>query len=101
MTKRMKPEERKAEILEAALRATRKCGFASVRIQDIAIEAGCGYGTVSLYFNTMLQMRRAVMRAAIKREDLAILAQGLGIRDATARKAPQDMKEKAVKTLLG
>lgn len=100
MTKRMKPEERKADILEAALRASHKHGFATVRLQDIATEAECGYGTVSLYFNTMTQMRRAVVRAAIKREDLSIIAQALGIGDATARRAPIELKEKAVQTLV-
>lgn len=96
---RMKPADRKAEILEAALVAARKCGFSKFRQIDIAAEANVSYGLVSTYFKTMTQMRRAVMRAAINRKDLAILAQGLGCGDPDARKAPAELKAKAAKLL--
>lgn len=99
MATRLKPEVRKAEILEAALIAARKMGFAAVRQKDIADQAKCGFGTVSLYFSTMKQMRRAIMRAAVERQDLQLIAQGLGIGDSDARKAPEPIKLKAIALL--
>ena len=99
MSIRMKPADRKADILEAAIKAAQKHGFVAVRQKDIAEEAQCGFGTVSLYFSTMKQMRRAVMRAAIARGLLPIVAQGLGCMDPDARKAPPELKEKALKLL--
>lgn len=99
MTVRMKPENRKDAILEAGLVAARKVGFLNLRQADIAQEAGCAHGLVTRYFATMTQMRRAIMRAAIQRKDLALIAQGLGCGDADARKAPDDLKKKALKLL--
>jgi DNA-binding transcriptional regulator YbjK len=99
MATRMKPEARKADILEAAIKAAEKHGFADVRQKDIAEQAECGFGTVSLYFNTMTQMRRAIMRAAVERKNLKLIAQGLGIGHPEARKASDDIKKKALKLL--
>lgn len=87
MTIRMKPADRKQAILEAALKATETHGFGAVRQKHIAEVAACSYGTVSLYFNTMPQMRRAIMRAAIKSNIVNIIAQGFGIGDPDAKKA--------------
>lgn len=86
-TIRMKPAERKEAILQAAMTAAAAHGFANVRQKDIAEVANCSYGTVSLYFNTMPQMRRAIMRCAIKTDNIAIIAQGYRIEDSDAKKA--------------
>ncbi len=95
----MEPACRKESILDAALKAANKHGFAAMRQKDIAVMAKCGYGTVTLYFNTMTQMRRAVMRAAIKREDLAVIAQGIACGDPDAKKATPELKAKAIASL--
>jgi len=95
----MKPAERKADILDAAVKAAQRVGFMQVRQKDIADEAKCGFGTVSLYYNTMQQMRRAIMRAAIERKVLPIIAQGLAIRDTQAMKAPDALKKAALNSL--
>jgi molybdopterin-biosynthesis enzyme MoeA-like protein len=47
----------------------------------------------------MKQMRRAIIREAIQRKSLVIIAGGLGINDPDAQKAPDDLKAKAVKLL--
>lgn len=99
MATRMKPEARKAEILDAAVKAAKKCGFVAVRQKDIAEAAECGFGTVTLYFKTMTQMRRAIMRAAVERGELKIIAQGLGVGHPEARKASEDVKQKALALL--
>ncbi len=101
MSIRMTPANRKAAILAAAMTvaASKKIGFSAMRQKDIAEQAECGFGTVTLYFNTMTQMRRAVMREAIKQQDVAIIAQGLGIGDPDAKKAPPELKKKAAALL--
>lgn len=95
MAKRMKKEDRKAAILEAAIKVAEKIGFAQMRMSDIATEAECVNGTVTLYFSTMPQLRRAVMRAAIKRGVAKIVAAGLAMGDKDAKKAPEELKEAA------
>ena len=96
---RMKPADRQKQILDAAIVVAERIGFANVRQVDIATEAQCGFGTVSRYFNTMKQMRRAIIREAIQRKSLIIIAAGLGINDPDAQKAPDDLKRKAVSLL--
>ncbi len=100
MVTRMKPEARKDEILNAALVVATKLGFANVRVADIATQAGCGYGTVSYHFNTMTQMRRAMMRAAVERKILKIIAEGLVMRHPEAKKAPDDIQKKAIASFV-
>lgn len=95
----MQPSARKSEILDAALRVAAASGFAAMRQQDIATEAKCSYGTVSTHFTNMRTMRRAVMRAAIERKILLIIAQGLAAYDSDARKAPQALRKAALATL--
>jgi AcrR family transcriptional regulator len=99
MSVRLDAKDRQGEILEAALLVAQKMGFANIRQKDIAERAGCGYGTVTLHFKTMTQMRREIMRAAIKREILPIIAQGLGMGDPNAKKAPAEIKKKALASL--
>lgn len=95
----MKPADRKADILAAAITAAEKCGFGAVRQKDIAEQADCAFGLVTRYFNTMKQMRRAIMREAVRTKNLKIIAQGLAIADIDARKAPPELKVKAAKLL--
>lgn len=99
MAIRMDKEARKASVLEAAIVVAEKIGFANMRTKDIAAQAQCGYGTVTLYWSTLGKLRRAVMRAAIQRKSLKIIAVGLAIDDNDAKKAPADLKKAALATL--
>lgn len=96
---RMTPTDRKAAILDAAVTAAKKHGFARLRLVHIAEQAECSNALVVSHYGTMQQMRRAVMRAAIKQEILPIIAEGIATRDPVACKAPDVLKEKALATL--
>ena len=63
---RLNPEDRHALILDAALRMSRHYGYQKVTRADIASAAKCSEALVSQYFGTMVQVRRAVVRASIK-----------------------------------
>jgi AcrR family transcriptional regulator len=91
----MKKEDRKASILESAIAVAASAGFAQMRMSDVAKHAQCVNGTVTLYWRTMTQLRRAVMRAAINRGIAKIVAAGLAIGDKDAKKAPEALKEAA------
>jgi AcrR family transcriptional regulator len=95
----MTPADRKAAILDAAVAAAKKHGFARMRLSQIAEHAECSNALVVSHFGTMTQMRRAVMRAAIKQQILPIIAEGVATRDPVACKAPDDLKSKALATL--
>ena len=94
--RRLEPKDRKRELVDAGIVAARQVGFNNLRREDVARVAGCANGTLSLHFNTLGQFKRALMREAIKRGELRIIAEGLAIRDPNALKAPEDIKQKAI-----
>lgn len=93
--------DRKAEILTAAMTIAQTAGYNKVTLQDVAKQAGCTHGLVLYYFSTIVQLRRAIMSEAIHIRDAAILAQGLAIGDSKAKRAPPDLKAAAAAYLMG
>lgn len=98
---RMTPTDRKAAILEAAINVAQQKGFALFRLHHIAEAAECSNALVISHFSTMTQVKRAVMRAAIKREILSIIASGIVNAEPAAIKADPDLKRKALASLAG
>jgi AcrR family transcriptional regulator len=98
---RLKPVDRHASILDAALRMARLHGYQNITRVDIAVAAECSEALVSSYLGTMVQVRRAVVRAAIKQKDLAVLAQALAAKDTHAQKAHENLRRAAVALLVG
>ena len=100
--KRLRPADRKQEILNAAIKvAGRPGGWGKLTRDAVAKEAACSEGLVSKYFGTMIAFRRSIMRAAIGTENLAVIAQGLAAGDASAKKADPELKARALSTLAG
>ncbi len=100
--KRLLPDDRKYEILTAALIVAGEPGGWSKLTRDaVAREAKCADGLVSKYFGTMTAMRRTIMRSAVLTENLSILAQGLAMGDVHAQKADPELKARALNTLAG
>ncbi len=96
---KLKPEVRKDQIITAALDVAERVGYKQMLRKEVADEAKCGTGTVSLHFGTMTQLRTQVMRHAIKRKRLKVIAQGLAHNDQRALKAPENIKREAIATL--
>jgi len=100
--KRLLPDDRKHEILTAAIKvAARPGGWAKLTREAVAREAECADGLISKYFGTMTNFRRAIMRAAIAGKELSVIAQGLADGDSCAQKATESLKRKALATLRG
>lgn len=93
---RKAPVERKAEILQAALHCAAAHGFASFTRDQVAERANVCPASVNRYFNTMANLRRDVMRAAVRDRVLPVIAQGLVLRDRHALKAPADLRAQAL-----
>jgi len=96
---RVDPGLRRDQILTAAVHTARDEGYRRMTRDSIAKRAGVSESLISRYFNTMKQLRRDVMRAAIVQEVPEIIAQGLANGDKHAKKAPLALKEKAVALL--
>lgn len=96
----MTPTDRKASILDAAVIAAEKVGFTSVRQADIAKQADCAYGLITTYFKTMTQMRRAIMRAAVARGNLKLIAQGIANNHPAVSNLHPELRNKAIQSLM-
>lgn len=106
--KRMKPEARKEDILSAALPLAARKGYTAVTREEIAKAAGVSGPAVQYHFKTMAQLRRDLMRFAIKHAGLrlgscspglAVIAQGLAVKDPHAVKAEEAIRRAAVGAL--
>lgn len=100
MTKRLDPTDRRAAILDAAMRTSRTYGYRETTRKDIADAAKCSEALVSSYFGTMVQMRRAIVRRAIDIRDLEIIGQALAAKDRHVAKASANDRIEALARLL-
>jgi AcrR family transcriptional regulator len=98
-SKRLDPKQRTQQILNAAVRVAKKSGYLNITREAVAAEAGCSIGLVTLRFETMTQLKRAVIRQAVKERVLEVIAQGIVARDTYALRAPEELKKQAVAAL--
>lgn len=97
--KRLAPKDRTKQLLEVALQLAAQHGLATVTRNQIAEEAGVAPSLVSARLGTMDDMRRSVMRRAIKTETLPVIAAGLLARDQYALRAPEDLRRRAIESI--
>lgn len=93
--------EREAQILAAAIVVAERHGYHRFTLQQVADEAKVDKTLPIHYFGTMVQLRRKVMRAAIKQQVLAVIAQGITLRDPHAQKAPAELRARALQSFHG
>jgi len=99
MRKRLTKDERREEILTAALHLSKKHSYLSVTRGQIADHIGVASSLIMYHFKTMPQLRRDIMRAAIRNHVPEVIAQGLAAKDPRAIKAPDNLKEAAIQLL--
>jgi len=99
--KRLEPNARRAEILAAALIVAANGHYARMTRAQIAGMAGVAGPTVQHYLGTMSELREAVMREAVSRQCLVVIAQGLLAKDQHALCAPETLRRQALNTALG
>ena len=90
----------KDNILEVAYVMAQRDGFGTLTRDGVAAEAGVAMGSVNHHYGTMDALRDAVMRMAIEREDLPVIAQGIAAGHPIAQGAPLNVRTKALATLL-
>lgn len=89
---RLPKGERRAEILQAALDLAVTKGVDKVTQADVAKRVGVTHTLVIHYFGTVTQLRRDVMRAAVKDRIVPIVARGIALRDPHALKADDALR---------
>lgn len=89
--RRLLPKDRRAEILQSALKVATVAGYDKLTRAQVAAHANCAESLISAYFGTMCKFKRTIMRTAIKEKELTIIAQGLVAGDKYARKADKSL----------
>lgn len=87
--------ERDTVVLEAAIRVATREGWQWMTRALVADEAKLSRGSISNAFGGIINLKRAVARAAIQREILPILANVLAEKSPIAREIPDTLKERA------
>lgn len=94
-------KERKAQIIDHALREAARVGYLNVTREGIAKSAEISPALVTNYLGTMTKLRRSIMRHAVALEHLPVIAQGLASRDAQALKASAELRARAAASIAG
>ena len=93
MRRRIDPDKRKQEILEAAIGQAHKVGYMQMTRDQIAERCAVSRGLITPhYYATMDELRDAVITAAVDRAIVAIVLQGLAARDPIALDAPESLR---------
>jgi len=105
----LKKDVRRDQILTAAMDIALTHGYNTLTRDGVAERANVAAGQVNRIFNTMPQLRRAVIRSTVAQLKvnptnerlLMILAAGLSSRETPALNAPTEMKQEALQLLMG
>jgi AcrR family transcriptional regulator len=87
----------KSKILTAALAIAARVGIAATSRNAIAAKADCSTGSVSFHFGAGRQLQKAIVEAAIEREDMAVLGFAVAERHPTALRASDDLRARAIR----
>lgn len=95
MNERMDPKRRTDELLAVALRLAAARGWRTLTHAAVAQAAGVSQGLVVARLGTKHQMLRAVMRRAVSEGIVAVVAEGLAVKDKHALRADEALRERA------
>lgn len=98
---RLDPTVRTDQLLDAALAVVARDGWAALTRDAVAAAAGVSPGLVSARLGTMDQLRRSVMRRAVTRRVVRVVAEGLARRDPHAARADQTLRDECAAWVSG
>jgi len=101
MRTRIASFERSKAIVEAAFLVAADVGYQWITRESVAKRARCSTGLVNRYYGTMADLKDAVVRLAITREHLGIVADAIASRSHLAGGVPQELRERALRYLMG
>lgn len=94
-------EQNKTAMIDAALKMAEKIGFASLTRVKVAEACRVSPGLVSQRFGTLDAMRRDILRAAMKKESLSVLAYAVATKHPICKKFDPALRKKIAAHLTG
>lgn len=101
MTRSKRLDDRRQQILTAALSVAASAGYLRTTRDAVSVAAGCSPALVSHHFGTLACLQRAIMGEAIRTHNLRVIAQGLSHGDRRALNAPEELRRAAAASLAG
>ncbi|AAQ96514.1 hypothetical protein [Vibrio phage VP16T] len=74
ITKRPAPAVRKEQIVQAGLLVARRTGWESITYKAVAEHVGIAAPSLVYHYRTMTQLKRAIVRAAVRANDGLVVA---------------------------
>lgn len=92
--------ERNGRILDAAVGLAETDGYQFLTRAAVAASAGVAEGTINTAFGTMRKLKQAVVREAVAREILPIIAEALANLSPVTQDIDPELKRRAVASLV-
>lgn len=93
-------DARAEQIMECAVLVSQEIGYANMTRAAVAERARCSTALVNHYWGEFRLLQDKVMKVAVERELLPIIAQGLLDKHPAALFAPRALQERAASALL-
>jgi len=94
-------EDRDNRILTAAFDLAAADSYQWITRDQVAERAGVSAGTVNTVFGEMRKLKQAVIRLAIERRNLHIIAEAIGAKHPIiADECPEDLRAQAIASLM-
>ena len=95
----MNPLARKQKILEAAIRLSLTSGYRNITRKDVALSAQSAQGLIGHYFINITNLKKEVLKEAVKREIIPILIENLSDRESERIQLHPALKQKVINYL--
>ncbi len=92
-------DQNKNDMIEKALAVAEKVGFSSLTRTRVAEACGVSPGLINYRFGTLAAMQRDIVRAAIRKESLAVIAHVIAVGHPLAKKIDPDLRQKAIASM--
>lgn len=94
-------KNRDKRMMDAAIELAEEDSYQWITREAVAERAGVAPATISFHFRTMAELKRAVLREAISRRSLKIIAEGIGARHRIImEECPEDLRAEALSSLM-
>jgi len=96
----MKTDERREQVLTAALKLAVGDHYRAITREQIADQAQTATGNINRVFGTMVDLRSELVAHAIEQECLPVIAQAIAVNDRAVAGVPNALKRRALQGLL-
>ena len=93
-------EKKRHIIVSEGLEFTIKHGYDNLTREAFCEHIGIAAGSINYHFGDMAGFRRAIMRKAIAKRIVEVVADGISAKCEVARKAPESLKKLAIEHMM-